>query len=82
MTPIQAQGCFVVIYHVRGRRKRTSVTAQCVTLQDIIRHGEQNFPSFQARNPWICIDSESNTVVVGIDPESQQRIAARQSTEP
>jgi hypothetical protein len=44
-----------------------------VTLQDIIRQGEELFPFFQARNPWISVDSQRNTVFVGLDPERENR---------
>jgi hypothetical protein len=64
-------GALVVAYHVRGRQRRSSLTRRCVTLQDIIRQGEELFPFFQARNPWISVDSQRNTVFVGIDPERQ-----------
>ncbi|MGA7415199.1 MAG: hypothetical protein WBW33_32305, partial [Bryobacteraceae bacterium] len=61
----------VVAYHVRGRLRRSSLTRRCFTLQDIIRQGEELFPFFQTRNPWISVDSQRNTVFVGIDPERQ-----------
>jgi hypothetical protein len=61
----------VVAYHVRGRLRRSSLTRRCFTLQDIIRQGEELFPLFLARNPWISVDSQRNTVFVGIDPEEQ-----------
>ncbi len=62
-------GALVVAYHVRGRQRRSGLTRRCVTLQDIIRQGEELFPFFHARNPWISVDSQRNTVFVGIDPE-------------
>jgi hypothetical protein len=46
---------------------------QVLTLEEIIRRGEELFPSFQARNPWISVDSTHNTVFVGIDPDRQNR---------
>jgi hypothetical protein len=33
--------------------------------------GQQSFPAFADRNPWICIDSKHGTVFVGLDPERQ-----------
>jgi hypothetical protein len=60
---------FVVQYHVRGRRKRQPLTTRCQTVQDIIDMGQQSFPAFTDRNPWICIDSKHATVFVGVDPE-------------
>ena len=65
-------GELAVAYHVRGRQRRSWVTMRCVTLQDIIRQGEELFPLFQARNPWISVDSQRNTVFVGLDPERQE----------
>jgi hypothetical protein len=62
---------FAVQYHVRGRRKRQPLIARCDTFQDIIDMGQQSFPAFAARNPWICIDSKHGTVFVGLDPERQ-----------
>jgi len=62
---------FVVHYHVRGRRKRQPITTHCYTVQDIIELGQQSFPAFAERNPWICIDSKHATVFVGLDPEGQ-----------
>jgi hypothetical protein len=62
---------FVVQYHVRGRRKRQPLTARCQTVQDIIDMGQQSFPAFAERNPWICIDSKHAAVFVGLDPERQ-----------
>jgi hypothetical protein len=64
---------FLVAYHVRGRQRRSSLTMQVLTLEEIIRRGEELFPSFQARNPWISVDSTHNTVFVGIDPDRQNR---------
>jgi hypothetical protein len=61
----------VVAYHVRGRLTRSSLTRRCFTLQDIIRQGEELFPLFLARNPWISVDSKQNTVFVGVDPEER-----------
>jgi hypothetical protein len=61
----------VVAYHVRGRVRRSSLTRRCFTLQDIIRQGEELFPLFLSRNPWISVDSRRNTVFVGVDPEEQ-----------
>jgi hypothetical protein len=60
---------FAVQYHVRGRRKRQPLIAHCQTVQDIIDMGQQSFPAFAERNPWICIDSKHATVFVGLDPE-------------
>lgn len=62
---------FEVQYHVRGRRKRQPLTGRCQTVQDIIDLGQQSFPAFADRNPWICIDSKHGTVFVGLDPERQ-----------
>ena len=62
---------FAVQYHVRGRRKRQPLIAHCDTFQDIIDMGQQSFPAFTERNPWICIDSKHATVFVGLDPERQ-----------
>jgi hypothetical protein len=62
----------VVAYHVRGRIGR-SLTRRCFTLQDIIRQGEELFPLFLARNPWISVDSRQNTVFVGVDPGEQNQ---------
>jgi hypothetical protein len=62
---------FVVHYHVRGRRKRQPITTHCHSVQDIIELGQQSFPAFAERNPWICIDSKQATVFVGLDPEGQ-----------
>ena len=62
---------FEVQYHVRGRRKRQPLTGRCHTVQDIIDLGQQSFPAFTDRNPWICIDSKHGTVFVGLDPERQ-----------
>ena len=62
---------FEVQYHVRGRRKRQPLTGRCQTVQDIINLGQQCFPAFADRNPWICIDSKHGTVFVGLDPERQ-----------
>jgi hypothetical protein len=62
---------FVVQYHVRGRRKRQPLTTRCQTVQDIIDLGQQSFPAFAERNPWICVDSKHATVFVGVDPERQ-----------
>jgi hypothetical protein len=62
---------FAVQYHVRGRRKRQPLMAHCQTVQDIIDVGQQSFPAFAERNPWICIDSKHATVFVGLDPERQ-----------
>ena len=45
--------------------------AHCQTVQDIIDVGQQSFPAFAERNPWICIDSKHATVFVGLDPERQ-----------
>ena len=61
----------IVAYHVRGRLTRSSLTRRCFTLQDIIRQGEELFPLFLARNPWISVDSQRNTVFVGVDPEEE-----------
>src|SRR5947209_6517499 len=60
---------FVVQYHVRGRRKRQLLTTRCQTVQNIIDMGQQSFPAFTDRNPWICIDSKHATAFVGVDPE-------------
>lgn len=38
--------------------------------------GQQSFPAFAERNPWICIDSKHATVFVGVDPERQSANAA------
>jgi|SRR6185437_4295005 len=65
------QKSFAVQYHVRGRRKRQPLIAHCQTVQDIIDMGQQSFPAFAERNPWICIDSKHATVFVGLDPERQ-----------
>jgi hypothetical protein len=62
---------FAVQYHVRGRRKRQPLIARCETVKDIVEMGQQSFPAFTARNPWICIDSKHATVFVGLDPERQ-----------
>jgi hypothetical protein len=62
---------FAVQYHVRGRRKRKPLVARCETVQDIVDLGQQSFPAFTERNPWICIDSKHATVFVGLDPERQ-----------
>jgi len=62
---------FAVQYHVRGRRKRQPLMARCQTVEDIIDLGQQSFPAFAERNPWICIDSKHATVFVGLDPERQ-----------
>jgi hypothetical protein len=62
---------FAVEYHVRGRRKRQPLIASCQTMQDIIDIGQQSFPAFAERNPWICIDSKHATVFVGLDAERQ-----------
>ncbi len=70
----------VVAFHVRGRQSRSSLTRRCVTLQDIIRQGEELFPFFQARNPWISVDSQRNTVFVGIDPEREDRSGEKRPT--
>lgn len=59
----------LVQYHVRGRRKRQPLTTHCETVHDIIDLGQQSFPAFADRNPWICIDSKHGTVFVGLDPE-------------
>ena len=59
----------VVHYHVRGRRKHRPITRQCLTVADIIELGQQSFPAFADRNPWICIDSKRGTVFVGVDPQ-------------
>jgi hypothetical protein len=40
-------------------------------MQDIIDMGQQSFPAFAERNPWICIDSKHATVFVGLNPERQ-----------
>jgi hypothetical protein len=64
---------FAVQYHVRGRRKRQPLIAHCETVQDIIDMGQQSFPAFAERNPWICIDSKHATVFVGLDPERRFR---------
>jgi hypothetical protein len=64
---------FVVLYHVRGRRKRQPLTSRCHTVQDIIDLGQRSFAAFAERNPWICIDSKHATVFVGLDPECQAR---------
>ena len=48
---------------------RQPLTTRCQTIQDIIDMGQQAFPAFAARNPWICIDSKHATVFV--DPERQ-----------
>ena len=69
MNKEHAAETLIVAYHVRGRQRRSSLTRRCVTLEDIIRQGEELFPSFQARNPWISVDSQRKTVFVGIDPE-------------
>ena len=61
----------LVQYHVRGRRKRQPITTHSQTVQDIIHLGQQAFPAFEDRNPWICIDSKRGTVFVGLDPERQ-----------
>ena len=44
-----------------------------MTLQVITRQGEDLFPFFQARNPWISVGSQRNKVFVGGDPERQNR---------
>lgn len=63
------QRAFTVHYHVRGRRKRQPLTTRCDSVQEIIALGQQSFPAFSERNPWICIDSKHATVFVGLDPE-------------
>ncbi|HEX7363260.1 MAG TPA: hypothetical protein VF283_22445 [Bryobacteraceae bacterium] len=62
---------FVVQYHIRGRRKRRPLTTSCYTVQDVIELGQESFPAFADRNPWICIDSKHATVFVGLDPERE-----------
>jgi hypothetical protein len=62
---------FEVQYHVRGRRKRQPLTGRCQTVQEIIDLGQQSFPAFSDRNPWICVDSKHGTVFVGLDAERQ-----------
>ena len=42
--------------------------------------GQQSFPGFAERNPWICIDSKHATVFVGVDPERQSANAATLSS--
>ena len=69
MSKKHALEALVVAYHVRGRLKRSSLTRRCFTPQDIIRQGEELFPSFQARNQWISVDSQRKRVFVGIDAE-------------
>ena len=39
--------------------------------------GQQSFPAFAARNPWICIDSKHGTAFVGLDPERQYAKSAK-----
>jgi hypothetical protein len=63
----------VVAYHVRGRPRRSSLTRRCFTRHDIIRLGEELFRLFLARNPWISVDSQRNTVFVGGDPEFEEQ---------
>ena len=62
--------CFVVQYHVRGRRKRQPVTIRCNTVQEVLALAQRSFPAFAERNPWICIDSKHAAIFVGLDPES------------
>jgi hypothetical protein len=69
--PSAVPKAFAVQYHVRGRRKRKPLIARCETVQDIVDMGQQSFPAFNERNPWICIDSKHATVFVGLDPERQ-----------
>ena len=61
----------VVHYHIRGRRKHHPITKHCLDMQEVIDIGQQSFPAFAERNPWICIDSKRATVFVGLDPERQ-----------
>ena len=44
---------FEVQYHVRGRRKRQPLKGRCQTVQGIIDLGQQSFPAFADRNPWL-----------------------------
>ena len=66
MNKCQAQGMLFVEFHIRGRRKkRASLTRHCGTLAEIIRQGEEMFPSFHSRNPWIVMNSDCNRGLPG-----------------
>lgn len=71
----RALSSYRVKYHVRGRKRHAPVMKEFANLQEIFQTMAESLPGFAQRNPWICFDSATRTVVVGIDPE-RQSIAA------
>ncbi len=65
---------FFVRFFVRNCLKQPFLATQRANVHQIVTTGEQVFPNFSERNPWIFTDSIRGLAWVFVDPETSMEV--------